>query len=83
MACRRCPRERERERERESERWRFCSLRILIRFPIAALRFREEDWNEAFNYTSNLSFVDKCLQDTQGKSTAFHRVARLPFNPSC
>ncbi|RLM64591.1 ABC transporter G family member 28-like [Panicum miliaceum] len=26
----------------------------------------EEDWNEAFNYTSNLAFVDKCLQDSQG-----------------
>nr|CAB3484016.1 unnamed protein product [Digitaria exilis] len=26
----------------------------------------EEDWNEAFNYTSDLSFVNQCLKDTQG-----------------
>jgi hypothetical protein len=73
---------REGEREKKESR-RLFSLRILIRFPFAALRFREEDWNEAFNYTSNLAFVDKCLQDSQGKSMAFDRVRRLPFNPSC
>jgi hypothetical protein len=28
---------------------------------------RKEDWNEAFNYTSDLSFVDRCLTETQGK----------------
>ncbi|CAN6271010.1 unnamed protein product [Urochloa humidicola] len=26
----------------------------------------EEDWNQAFNYTSNLEFVDRCLTETQG-----------------
>ncbi|KAG0525104.1 hypothetical protein BDA96_06G026700 [Sorghum bicolor] len=26
----------------------------------------QEDWNEAFNYTSDLSFVDRCLRETQG-----------------
>ncbi|RCV32844.1 hypothetical protein SETIT_7G035300v2 [Setaria italica] len=26
----------------------------------------QEDWNEAFNYTSNLAFVDQCLKETQG-----------------
>ncbi|CAN6234415.1 unnamed protein product [Urochloa humidicola] len=26
----------------------------------------QEDWNEAFNYTSNLEFVDRCLTETQG-----------------
>ncbi|TVU07325.1 hypothetical protein EJB05_47375, partial [Eragrostis curvula] len=25
-----------------------------------------EDWNEAFNYTSNLGFVDQCLLETRG-----------------
>ncbi|XP_066345073.1 ABC transporter G family member 25-like [Miscanthus floridulus] len=26
----------------------------------------KEDWNEAFNYTSDLSFVDRCLTETRG-----------------
>ncbi|XP_066348152.1 ABC transporter G family member 25-like [Miscanthus floridulus] len=26
----------------------------------------QEDWNEAFNYTSDLSFVDRCLTETRG-----------------
>jgi len=26
-----------------------------------------EDWNEAFNYSSNLGFLQQCLSETRGK----------------
>ncbi|GJM93724.1 hypothetical protein PR202_ga10307 [Eleusine coracana subsp. coracana] len=37
-----------------SDRFSFC-----VADPVA-------DWNEAFNYTSNLEFVDQCLVETRG-----------------
>lgn len=33
---------------------------------LVCVRFRTEDWNEAFNYTSDLGFVQNCLAETRG-----------------
>jgi hypothetical protein len=39
--------------------------------------FRVEDWNEAFNYSSNLGFVQQCLADTKGAPNTLRIPSRL------
>ncbi|KAL6883604.1 hypothetical protein ACP4OV_011018 [Aristida adscensionis] len=47
-----------------SDRFSFCIADV------------EADWNEAFNYTSDLGFVDRCILETQALTRVEEEIRR-------
>lgn len=44
------------------------------------LCFSDKDWNEAFNFSKDMSFVNNCLRETNGMS--YRSFSFLFFSPS-